>query len=237
MAPKPPAIDVANNGPYLVRGEVPLSLESITEVDGGSWTYTHHRAFDVKASYALCRCGESGNKPFCDGSHLAVRFDGTETASRAPFAEQARTITGPTLALDDAEALCAYARFCDNAGGIWNIIESDSPSSHATAIHEATYCPSGRLVVRHIAEAMNAEPPHTMSLVLLEDPAEDASGPLFVRGGIPVVSADGSAYEVRNRQTLCRCGRSENKPFCDGTHATAKWRDGLLTGSKCRKQY
>jgi len=39
-----------------------------------------------------------------------------------------------------------------------------------------------------------------------------------LRGAIPVRSADGEHYEVRNRQTLCRCGGSSNKPFCDGTH-------------------
>ena len=37
-------------------------------------------------------------------------------------------------------------------------------------------------------------------------------------GRIPIQSADGTEYEVRNRATLCRCGRSHNKPFCDGTH-------------------
>jgi CDGSH-type Zn-finger protein len=44
-----------------------------------------------------------------------------------------------------------------------------------------------------------------------------------VRGGIAVVSADGEQYEVRNRMTLCRCGASSNKPFCDGTHASIKF--------------
>jgi len=39
-----------------------------------------------------------------------------------------------------------------------------------------------------------------------------------VRGGVRVVAADGEDYEVRNRQTLCRCGQSQNKPFCDGSH-------------------
>ena len=43
-------------------------------------------------------------------------------------------------------------------------------------------------------------------------------GPIWVRGGVQVVAADGEPYEVRNRQTLCRCGRSQNKPFCDGSH-------------------
>jgi CDGSH-type Zn-finger protein len=40
-----------------------------------------------------------------------------------------------------------------------------------------------------------------------------------VRGGIAITSADGYTYEVRNRVTLCRCGHSKNKPFCDGTHS------------------
>jgi CDGSH-type Zn-finger protein len=40
-----------------------------------------------------------------------------------------------------------------------------------------------------------------------------------VRGGVVVISSDGESYEVRNRMTLCRCGRSENKPFCNGAHA------------------
>ena len=34
----------------------------------------------------------------------------------------------------------------------------------------------------------------------------------------PIEGADGEAYEARNRVTLCRCGASNNKPFCDGKH-------------------
>ena len=60
---------------------------------------------------------------------------------------------------------------------------------------------------------------------LVEDPQKKCSGPIWLRGGIPVVSADGFAYEVRNRITLCRCGASWNKPFCDGTHAKIEFRE------------
>ena len=66
-----------------------------------------------------------------------------------------------------------------------------------------------------------------VSLSLVEDPALGVSGPLMLRGGIRVRSASEESYEVRNRQTLCRCGASSNKPFCDGSHATIKFRDGL----------
>ena len=52
-------------------------------------------------------------------------------------------------------------------------------------------------------------------------------GPIYVRGGIPIASLDGTPYEVRNRVALCRCGASQNKPFCDGSHVDAAFRDGL----------
>jgi CDGSH-type Zn-finger protein len=49
-----------------------------------------------------------------------------------------------------------------------------------------------------------------------------------VRGGIQLIGADGRSYELRNRMALCRCGRSENKPFCNGAHAAEPvFHDGL----------
>ena len=59
---------------------------------------------------------------------------------------------------------------------------------------------------------------------LIEDPVEDCSGPIWLRGGISLTSADGYQYEVRNRITICRCGASRNKPFCDGSHASLKFK-------------
>jgi len=41
-----------------------------------------------------------------------------------------------------------------------------------------------------------------------------------------VEASDGTTYEVRDRVTLCRCGHSSNKPFCDGTHKVVGFRDG-----------
>jgi CDGSH-type Zn-finger protein len=185
----------------------------------------------VSERYALCRCGASQTKPFCDGTHARNGFDGTETASRAPFVEQAKTLAGPGMILEDAEALCAFARFCDVGDSIWQSIEHvDDPAVRELVIHEATHCPSGRLVVRDTATGAAHEPDLHPSIGLVEDPAKDCSGPLYVRGGIPVNSADGTPYEVRNRVALCRCGQSQNKPFCDGTHAQSGFVDGLAGG-------
>ncbi len=69
------------------------------------------------------------------------------------------------------------------------------------------------------------EPHFERSIGIVEDPAEGVAGPLWVRGGIPVVAADGEPYEVRNRVTLCRCGASKNKPFCDASHASIGFTD------------
>ena len=71
------------------------------------------------------------------------------------------------------------------------------------------------------------EDPLAPSIGLVEDPALGCSGPLWVRGGIPIESADGKRYERRNRVTLCRCGASTNKPFCNGSHASIEFNDGL----------
>ena len=105
------------------------------------------------------------------------------------------------------------------AGGIWNLTEqSDVPEAKMTAIEEAGNCPSGRLVIKDQETGKAIEPKLEKSIVIIEYPSRGEHGPLWVRGGIPVVSADGKPYEVRNRVTLCRCGKSGNKPFCDGSH-------------------
>jgi hypothetical protein len=73
------------------------------------------------------------------------------------------------------------------------------------------------------------EPEVKPSIGLVQDPQAGVSGPIWVHGGIPIEAADGTTYEVRNRVTLCRCGKSGNKPFCDGTHITIKFSDGSIT--------
>jgi CDGSH-type Zn-finger protein len=221
---------VSANGPYLVSGGVPLAVQVITpNAEGLSWNWTAGRTFQADESYALCRCGASTSKPFCDGSHAKVGFDGTETASRIPYARRAEKYDGPTLALSDAEDLCAFARFCDAGGKIWSLIEqTDDPAARQLVIREANHCPAGRLVVHDQKTHKEIEQALPPSIGVVEDPALGCSGPLWVRGGIAVDAEDGSRYEKRNRMTLCRCGASSNKPFCDGSHASIKFDDGLV---------
>jgi len=66
------------------------------------------------------------------------------------------------------------------------------------------------------------------SIGVVEDPALGCSGPLWVPGGMTIESSDGTPYEVRNKVGLCRRGVSINKPFCNGSHASIKFKDGLV---------
>jgi CDGSH-type Zn-finger protein len=218
---------ISKDGPYLVTGSPPLSRQTIiTDSDGGSERWQEGETFAIQKNYALCRCGHSKNKPFCDGTHAKIGFDGTETASREPYVEQANVVDGPMMLLSDAESLCAFGRFCDTHGGVWNLVaRSDQPTIRATVLRQAENCPAGRLVALDKATGKPVEHPLPVSIGLVEDPEQECSGPIWLRGGIAVVSADGFEYEVRNRVTLCRCGQSRNKPFCDGTHASIKFSD------------
>ncbi|RCW81770.1 CDGSH iron-sulfur domain-containing protein [Paracoccus lutimaris] len=221
-------IEVSKNGPYIVRGAPALHVQVIVANEAGnSWAYQQGQEFAVKDGTALCRCGHSKKKPYCDGSHLRAGVDLTETATFQPMLEGAEEIDGPNYSLTDNEAYCAFARFCDNGNRIWNEVQMPGEQHEKLAAYMAHQCPSGRLLIWDRATRMPVEAPLPVSLSLLEDPAESVSGPLVLRGGIRVQSASGASYEIRNRQTLCRCGASSNKPFCDGSHASIGFRDGL----------
>jgi CDGSH-type Zn-finger protein len=222
-----PKVVVTKNGPYLVTGGIPMSRQTIVaDREGNGEKWSEGETFPTQERYALCRCGHSATKPFCDGTHKKIGFDGTETASREPYRSQAQVLEGPTYALTDAEALCAGARFCDPNGQVWNQVgDTEDPQVRANFIRQVGNCPSGRLVAWERKSGAPVEPSLPKSIGVVEDPAERVSGPLWLRGGIPLTAADGFAYEVRNRMTLCRCGASANKPFCDGSHAKIGFRD------------
>ncbi len=63
--------------------------------------------------------------------------------------------------------------------------------------------------------------------LMIEDPQKECSGPLWVKGGIPVEDCECNSFEIRNRVTLCRCGSSQNKPYCDGNHMQKGFQDDL----------
>jgi len=228
MAKEDAKIMVTKDGPYLVSGGLPVDKQIIgigKEDEPEQWIQGEKVSSGKTCS--LCRCGESKNKPFCDGTHAKVKFNGKETASKKTHGRQAKVMDGPTLRLKDASKLCAAARFCHRGGGVWELTNrSDDHKARDLAIEEACQCPSGRLVECDKKTGKVFEKELRQSISLVEDPQNKVSGPIWLKGGVPVESSHGTVYEVRNRQTLCRCGKSQNKPFCDGSHIDEGFTDG-----------
>jgi CDGSH-type Zn-finger protein/uncharacterized Fe-S cluster protein YjdI len=131
-----PRVAVAPDGPLFLGG----SIELVD--DEGRVTQRERRA-------ALCRCGASQGKPFCDGSHARVGF---------------RDAAHPT-------------------------------------VRRPAERPGERLVVSF-----------------------SPNGPAIVRGPFAFAAADGEAVGCCERAAFCRCGGSEDKPYCDGSHARLGFR-------------
>ncbi|MDR0510226.1 MAG: CDGSH iron-sulfur domain-containing protein [Rikenellaceae bacterium] len=217
-------IVICAGGPYIVTGNVPLYSKTIVQENGLS-RLKYLGAIPAGEEYHLCRCGSSGNKPFCNGSHIEKKFTGTETADRTPYAERATLQHGQEVDLLDDDR-CAFARFCHRPhGSVWELVDySADPQLRREAIEGASECPTGRLTALSDGEPIEADLAPSISIV--QDPQRRVSAAIYVTGGVPVFGADGTPYEVRNRMALCRCGYSHNKPFCDAVHVTARFRDG-----------
>ena len=116
-------IKITKNGPYIVSGKIPI-FEYVINCDskGIPINWILGKEYPVRENCVLCRCGQSKNKPFCDGTHTNINFNGTETADLENCNSQAKEINGPELILKDVEELCASARFCHRSGDIWEQI-------------------------------------------------------------------------------------------------------------------
>jgi CDGSH-type Zn-finger protein len=217
-------IKVQPNGPYVVSGAVPVTRRSVVRSEHGEPTAWRTTAdLSARNVVALCRCGGSANKPFCDGTHAVKNFDGTETATGSTYDERAKTYQGAGVVVRDDRSICEHAGFCGNRlTNVWEMVsgsgtEDSSLRSQMMAMIE--HCPSGALTYRLSVNGPDVEPELPAGIAVTDD------GPYFVTGGLPVERSDGKPFEPRPRVTLCRCGGSANKPLCDGSHKDIGFRD------------
>lgn len=210
-------IQVTEAGPYILHCDVPvIEMAPVHTFNGEPIAW--HTVRDLQPTQTpvkLCRCGQSSTKPFCDESHLRIGFVGTETADRRPFSETATVERSSEASFADNGAFCVSAGFCGTrTTDVWKLLEeANDPDQFHRMRGMIWQCPSGRLVLR-APDGTDLEPPLAPEIAVIP------GGPIWIRGGIPVVGADGHPWEPRNRMTLCRCGESSNKPFCDGSHQT-----------------
>ena len=77
-------------------------------------------------------------------------------------------------------------------------------------------CPSGALLYRRLDGGPQEDPDGPTTITAIRD------GPLLVSGKVEVRHEDGTV-ETLPRATLCRCGESKHKPFCDNQHIAARF--------------
>ncbi len=214
-------ITVTEGGPYIVSGAIPLTRKSpVVSEHGEPLTWKKDAPGETKARYALCRCGGSGNKPFCDGTHASTDWDGSDSSPDGEYADRAKSYGGEGIEVFDDRPICVHAGFCGNeVTNVWKMAAKTGDSRvRAQAMAMIERCPSGALTYTVDGEAIEPDLPSEIATI--------PDGPLWVSGGIEVTREDGTTLEPRNRVTLCRCGQSAKKPLCDGSHKEAGFTDG-----------
>jgi CDGSH-type Zn-finger protein len=223
-AETPKMIEVRPNGSYRVTGNIPLvSKTQIVSEFGEPLAWKKDGVIPTEEPYHLCRCGASNNKPFCDRSHRAINFDGTEMAPTNLIAERRETYPGcKNIVIQIDMNVCTSAGFCANQ--FTSIAEmathTDDTRVRALAIAMVEHCPSGALTYTLKEGEADIEVDLPQQIAVTTEVTTDGAilGPLWVTGGIPIIRSDGQPFEIRNRVTLCSCGRSQLKPLCDGSH-------------------
>ena len=223
-APGEKKIVIRKNGPYIVSCGVPLAHKTqVVSEFGEPLTWKKDETTECREDYALCRCGQSANKPFCDGTHRRIAFDGSESAdTNARKPSQTEFLAGRKIIVEKDTSLCMSSGYCGfaNASLPELLVRADDTQIRSLVIAMVERCPSGALTYRLEPDQAVIEPDLPQQIATITETTSDGpiTGPLWVTSGIPIERSDGKTFETRNRVTLCNCGKSGNKPLCDGTH-------------------
>ena len=203
-----PSVEERENGPLVIKGLRRMLGPDGTEVE-------------IKPVMALCRCGASKSKPFCDGSHNEIGF---ESRGGTPAgADRLIAYEGKDVSVTYNSLLCSHAAECGRlASHVFNPAQKPwvQPDNGTVAEIEAvvTACPSGALALKR------ADGGREHRLAERCDVVVERNGPYWVQNVTLDAGAQGEGRSSR-KYVLCRCGLSGNKPFCDGTHRDAGWSD------------
>jgi CDGSH-type Zn-finger protein len=225
-------IVVTEDGPYVVHGHIPLVHKTqVVSEHGEPLTWKTGEAIETPETYELCRCGQSSFKPFCDVTHALIDFDGTESADTRVTAERQVIFEGGTrIVVKRDYSLCMDSGFCGNR--ITNVEEmvphTDDTQVRAQVMAMIERCPSGSYAYSIEEGEGDIEPDLPQQIAVTTEITSEGpiAGPLWVTGNVPIERADGQPFEMRNRVTLCCCGRSKIKPLCDATHRAEDTHEG-----------
>ena len=178
-----------------------------------------------KPASGLCRCGQSKNKPFCNGSHSVAGFssDSGDAKVRNTPIQYTGEVEGKSIKVSYTPVLCGHIAECqrlhkqvfDPSQKPWIQPENGSLEGILSVINA---CPSGALRVLVDGEGLHHMDSDEQSVSFVKN------GPYVVKN-IPLDAEFNGAGASEKEYILCRCGQSKNKPFCDGTHHDVIWKD------------
>jgi CDGSH-type Zn-finger protein len=209
-------IQASLNGPYLVT-----NAEKLQNSRG--------ERILARPQMALCRCGGSAIKPFCDGTHARIGFTGKKEPDRVP--DRRDTYIGEQVTILDNRGICAHSGFCtDNLAAVFHVGQEpfvDPKGARMDAIIAAVRnCPSGALsyALGGVECRDEVDQVREPTITVSKD------GPYRITGGIPLEDEQGNDEQraqgsSREHYSLCRCGQSKNKPFCSGMHWYVNFHD------------
>jgi CDGSH-type Zn-finger protein len=209
-----PKIACLPNGPYyLLHDMTPTAVPNLCRANGEA-------CLSVRG-IALCRCGGSKNKPFCDGTHGTNGFTDKRTADEN--LNRRFDYVGKRITIHDNRGICAHAGVCtDRLKTVFRMgkepwIDPDGASVEEI-IETVVKCPSGAL--SYSIENIEYRDQGREPMVTVTD-----NGPYAITGEIELIGVTFGEGASKGRYTLCRCGASKNKPFCDGSHWSVDFRD------------
>jgi CDGSH-type Zn-finger protein/truncated hemoglobin YjbI len=218
MTELPRGIELVSDGPYVATNVETLS----------TWL---GEPIDHLPQMALCRCGASELKPFCDGSHFDAKFVDEKDPKRIP--DRRDTHVGLQLTVFDNRGICQHSGFCtDRLSTVFRQGQEPFVAPSAGRMDEIIRavrdCPSGALGVAMDGHEERGQVDWHGGRAPSIEVSKD--GPYRITGGITLADSEGGEVE-RNQgvslehYALCRCGHSQNKPFCSGMHWYVKFRN------------
>jgi len=204
---KKPSITPTPDGPYLVK-----DLKNFANQKG---------PIETKKTMALCRCGRSANKPFCDGTHAKIGFSSAKLEGRVE--DKRDNYMGEKITIHDNRGICAHAGRCtDGLASVFRLKEEPwiypDAASRDEIIATIQKCPSGALSYS-VDDLERSDGGGDPTIFVAPN------GPYVVSGGPDLLDTTQGEGASKEHFTMCRCGGSKNKPFCDGTHWYIKFTD------------
>lgn len=194
------------NGPLMLEDNLPILVKDGKIINSKSPTY-------------LCRCGASMNKPFCDGEHQKKGF----TSKKEITEELLYEYKGKEININFNRSICAGAGACvrglpsvfvSGGGKNWIHPENDSIDKITNTVNA---CPSGALSYT-LKSKTHIDTRKNPKITIIKDGPYNVEGVLCAHKQKPTKFSE-------TKYTLCRCGYSKNKPYCDYSHAQKKWSD------------